>query len=132
MPVFPCSVEKVNKLLSNILGTSLPKTTQKQPKTKLPKWDEKLNSPYFFPNFRPLLLLLPSSLPLLPLAHLPMHPPLPTTPLPSTPMLPPLTTMSTPLLMTTLESTLVKAKAVTDMPPLEATTLPFPMAESKL
>ena len=41
LPVLPCSVKKVNKLLHNILVTSCPK----QPKTKLQKWDEKLNHP---------------------------------------------------------------------------------------
>merc|ERR1711997_1407042 len=42
------------------------------------------------------------------------------------------TTLLMPPLMTTLELTLDTAKLVMDMLPLEATTLPFPMAGSKL
>merc|ERR1739846_128640 len=42
------------------------------------------------------------------------------------------TTLPMPSLMTTPEPTLVPLKPVTDMLPLEATMLLFPMAESKL
>ena len=80
----------------------------------------------FFFYSRPLLLLLPLSLLFQLLAHLLMDLPL------STLMLPQFTTMLTPPLMTTLESTLVKLKTVMDMLPLEVTMLPFLMAESKL